>query len=203
MLDMFDRRNVKVTSHMVGAAVERHPALAKEIVQCGYEPSGHEQTWTPQYSMTPEQERQSYADSAATMNESPAYGPSASMLSGCGVLAVDALPHGARILEPDCQRPRGDADQGRLNIVCRRAHGYVLIELDETGPGIPQDIRNRLFEPFVTAGKQDGLGLGLAISRQTVCGHGRKHLVGSSQRRSFCGPPSLTITLNLHPFYTG
>ncbi len=52
---------------MVGAAVEKHPALAKEIVQRGHEPSGHGQTWTPQYSMTPEQERKSYADSAATI----------------------------------------------------------------------------------------------------------------------------------------
>jgi peptidoglycan/xylan/chitin deacetylase (PgdA/CDA1 family) len=67
LLDMFDRRSVKVTSHMVGAAVEKHPALAKEIVQRGHEPSGHGQTWTPQYSMTPEQERKSYADSAATI----------------------------------------------------------------------------------------------------------------------------------------
>jgi peptidoglycan/xylan/chitin deacetylase (PgdA/CDA1 family) len=67
LLDMFDRRKVKVTSHMVGAAVERHPPLAKEIVQRGHEPSGHGQTWTPQYSMTPEQERKSYADSATTI----------------------------------------------------------------------------------------------------------------------------------------
>ena len=67
LLDMFDRRNIKVTSHMVGAAVEEHPGLAKEIVQRGHEPSGHGQTWTPQYSMTPEQERKSYGDSAATI----------------------------------------------------------------------------------------------------------------------------------------
>jgi len=67
VLDMFDRRNVKVTSHMVAAAVEKHPTLAKEIVQRGHKPSGHGQTWTPQYSMTPEQERKSYADSAATI----------------------------------------------------------------------------------------------------------------------------------------
>jgi peptidoglycan/xylan/chitin deacetylase (PgdA/CDA1 family) len=64
---MFDRRKVKVTSHMVGAAVEKHPALAKEIVQRGHEPAGHGQTWTPQYSMTSEQERKSYTDSAATI----------------------------------------------------------------------------------------------------------------------------------------
>src|SRR5258708_4267555 len=67
LLDMFDRREVKVTSHMVGAAVEKHPALAKEIVQRGHEPAGHGQTWTPQYSMTSEQERKSYTDSAATI----------------------------------------------------------------------------------------------------------------------------------------
>jgi peptidoglycan/xylan/chitin deacetylase (PgdA/CDA1 family) len=67
LLDMFDRRNVKVTSHMVGAAVEKQPALAKEIVQRGHEPAGHGQTWTPQYSMTPDQERKSYADSATTI----------------------------------------------------------------------------------------------------------------------------------------
>ena len=67
LLEMFDRRKVKVTSHMVGAAVEKHPALAKEIVQRGHEPAGHGQTWTPQYSMTPEQEKRSYSDSAATI----------------------------------------------------------------------------------------------------------------------------------------
>src|SRR6202166_4349912 len=67
LLDMFDRRKVKVTSHMVGAAVEKHPALAKEIIQRGHEPAGHGQTWTPQYSMTSEQERKSYADSAGTI----------------------------------------------------------------------------------------------------------------------------------------
>jgi peptidoglycan/xylan/chitin deacetylase (PgdA/CDA1 family) len=67
LLEMFDRCSVKVTSHMVGAAVEKHPALAKEIVQRGHEPAGHGQTWTPQYSMTSEQERKSYGDSAATI----------------------------------------------------------------------------------------------------------------------------------------
>jgi hypothetical protein len=43
LLDMYDRRKVKVTSHMVGMAVEKHPALAKEIIQegaraCGAQP---------------------------------------------------------------------------------------------------------------------------------------------------------------------
>ncbi len=67
MLDMFDRVGVKVTSHMVGAAVERNPQLAKEIVQRGHEAAGHGQTWTPQFSMTPEEERSSYEASIKTI----------------------------------------------------------------------------------------------------------------------------------------
>src|SRR5207245_3003305 len=54
LLEMFERRKVKVTSHMVGVAVEKHPALAKETVQRGHEPAGHGQNWTPQYFMTSE-----------------------------------------------------------------------------------------------------------------------------------------------------
>ena len=59
LLDIFDRRKIKVTSHMVGAAVDLNPQLAKEIVERGHEAAGHGQTWTPQFSMTPEEERSS------------------------------------------------------------------------------------------------------------------------------------------------
>ena len=41
-----------------------------------------------------------------------------------------------------------------------------------TGPGIAPEIRSKLFQPFVSAGKRNGLGLGLALSRQTVLDHG-------------------------------
>jgi signal transduction histidine kinase len=61
---------------------------------------------------------------------------------------------------------------GKLRIVARKAVNYVLIEVEDTGPGIPSSIRDRLFEPFVTAGKPEGLGLGLALSRHTVLNHG-------------------------------
>ena len=60
LLDMYDRKKVKVTSHMVGLAVEKNPALAKEIVQRGHEPAAHGQTWSPIYASTAEQERASY-----------------------------------------------------------------------------------------------------------------------------------------------
>ena len=67
LLDLWDRVGIKVTSHMVGQAVERHPELAKEIVGRGHEASGHGQTWEPQYSMTPEEERAGYQASIDTI----------------------------------------------------------------------------------------------------------------------------------------
>ena len=48
----------------------------------------------------------------------------------------------------------------------------VIITVEDTGPGIDKSISARLFEPFVTAGKKNGIGLGLALSRKTVVDHG-------------------------------
>ena len=42
----------------------------------------------------------------------------------------------------------------------------------DTGLGIPDEIRDVLFESFVTTGKRDGTGLGLAIVRRIVQDHG-------------------------------
>ncbi|MGY8628145.1 polysaccharide deacetylase family protein [Chromobacterium violaceum] len=67
MLDLWDRVGVKVTSHMVGQAVDRHPQLAREIVERGHEAAGHGQTWEPQFSMTPAQERAGYLASIASI----------------------------------------------------------------------------------------------------------------------------------------
>lgn len=61
---------------------------------------------------------------------------------------------------------------GEVRIRTRKAGNHVLVELEDTGPGIPGSIRERLFEPFVTEGKRDGLGLGLALCRQTILDHG-------------------------------
>jgi peptidoglycan/xylan/chitin deacetylase (PgdA/CDA1 family) len=57
LLDMYDRRKVKMTSHMVGLAVEKHPQLAKEIVDRGHEAAAHSQNWAPIYSLPREEER--------------------------------------------------------------------------------------------------------------------------------------------------
>ena len=55
---------------------------------------------------------------------------------------------------------------GEVRIGATKNRDYVLVAIEDTGPGIPYEIRDRLFEPFVTAGKPGGLGLGLALSRQ-------------------------------------
>jgi signal transduction histidine kinase len=63
--------------------------------------------------------------------------------------------------------PRG----GGIEIHAERNSHEVLIHVKDTGPGIPAAIREMLFQPFTTA-RKNGLGLGLALSRQTVLDHG-------------------------------
>ncbi len=60
LLNLFDKHDVKVTSHMVGKAVEAYPELAAEIVRRGHEAAGHGLYWAPQYSLSPAEERQHY-----------------------------------------------------------------------------------------------------------------------------------------------
>jgi C4-dicarboxylate-specific signal transduction histidine kinase len=48
----------------------------------------------------------------------------------------------------------------------------AAIEVSDNGPGVPAEIRGRLFQPFVTPGKKNGLGLGLALARQAMLDHG-------------------------------
>lgn len=61
---------------------------------------------------------------------------------------------------------------GRIEISACAREETVEILVCDTGPGIDSEIWPRLFEPFVTAGKSRGMGLGLALSRQTVRDHG-------------------------------
>lgn len=61
---------------------------------------------------------------------------------------------------------------GKIRIAAREDGDCALIEVEDSGPGVPPEIYGRLFDPFVTAGKKDGLGLGLALSRLTVRDHG-------------------------------
>src|SRR5258707_1245455 len=94
LLEVFDRRKIKVTSHMVGAAVDLHPALAKEIVQRGHEATGHGQTWTAQFSMTLEEERASYQQSIESIVRATGTRP-----VGFNAFWLHGRPHTLEILQ--------------------------------------------------------------------------------------------------------
>jgi signal transduction histidine kinase len=56
---------------------------------------------------------------------------------------------------------------GRVLVECRRFDGQALISVRDGGPGVPIEIRQRIWEPFFTT-KQRGTGLGLAIVRKRM-----------------------------------
>jgi signal transduction histidine kinase len=63
-------------------------------------------------------------------------------------------------------------DGGEVAVVARTEGKDVVVEVRDQGPGIAEEVRGRLFQPFTSFGKRNGLGLGLALSRQTVLEHG-------------------------------
>jgi len=61
---------------------------------------------------------------------------------------------------------------GQISIGSESNGESILVSVEDSGPGVNPALRGRLFQPFVTAGKKNGLGLGLALSRQTLLDHG-------------------------------
>lgn len=68
--------------------------------------------------------------------------------------AIQALPKGGKIL-----------------LLASRQHDKARIDVIDDGPGVPPEIRERLFEPFVSHGKLGGTGLGLAIAQSIIEAH--------------------------------
>ncbi len=69
--------------------------------------------------------------------------------------ALDAMPGG-----------------GSLRIFAESDDTAVVVSVEDSGPGISPQVRPRLFQPFATLGKKNGVGLGLALSQQAVLDHG-------------------------------
>lgn len=102
-------------------------------------------------------------------------------------LAIDADPdqlfrvllnlvrNAAQALE---SRPSGDAAIMQIRITGRREGSVAIIEVSDTGPGVPARGRAHLFEAFQSSGRPGGSGLGLAIAAELVRAHGGDiHLV--------------------------
>jgi two-component system NtrC family sensor kinase len=60
---------------------------------------------------------------------------------------------------------------GALRIESRQDNDRVLLEITDSGPGIPPEARAHIFEPFFTT-KPDGTGLGLSVSYGIIAAHG-------------------------------
>ncbi len=68
---------------------------------------------------------------------------------------------------------------------------YICITITDNGIGVPSSIKTTLFDPFVTSGKHNGTGLGLAMARQVAEEHGGSVYLKSSNR----GKTVFTLTL--------
>ena len=67
ILDLMDKHQVKVSSFMIGQAIEKAPDVAREIVRRGHEAAAHGRTWQNSYAMAPDEERRFIGDSAETI----------------------------------------------------------------------------------------------------------------------------------------
>jgi signal transduction histidine kinase len=61
---------------------------------------------------------------------------------------------------------------GSIAVSAERTDDAITIEIADTGPGIPPAVHGKLFQPFVSAARPGGSGLGLSIARDLARGHG-------------------------------
>ncbi|MBR0757508.1 HAMP domain-containing histidine kinase [Bradyrhizobium jicamae] len=87
---------------------------------------------------------------------------------------LNLVRNAAQALE---SRPAGDGAL-QIRITGRREGTVAIIEVSDTGPGVPAKAREHLFEAFQTSGRPGGSGLGLAIAAELIRAHGGDiHLV--------------------------
>jgi two-component system, NtrC family, sensor histidine kinase HydH len=78
-------------------------------------------------------------------------------------------------------QPRG----GRVQVSAGAVPGGVEIFVEDAGPGVPEELRGRVFEALFTT-KARGTGLGLALCRRVVIAHGGEiGLLGSDSGARF------------------
>jgi signal transduction histidine kinase len=65
----------------------------------------------------------------------------------------------------------GEPD-GQILVVARREGSVVVIDVADTGPGVPEKARAHLFQAFQSVARKGGSGLGLAIAAELMQAHG-------------------------------
>jgi len=67
---------------------------------------------------------------------------------------------------------KSGTQSGRITVRTRHAPPWAVVEVEDTGAGIPEEIRSRIFEPcFATKALDQGTGQGLALVREVVVNH--------------------------------
>jgi signal transduction histidine kinase len=95
-----------------------------------------------------------------------------------GTLDVDKIRRAVSNIAANARDAMGGAGRLRLSARTETLPGpdgpveHLVLVLADEGPGVPPEIRERVFEPFVTLGKKRGTGLGLAVARRFVEDHG-------------------------------
>jgi peptidoglycan/xylan/chitin deacetylase (PgdA/CDA1 family) len=75
VLDLMDKHGIKLSSFMIGKAVETSPDLAREIVRRGHEAAAHGRTWENSYQLSREEEKRFIADSVETIERVTGHKP--------------------------------------------------------------------------------------------------------------------------------
>ena len=79
-----------------------------------------------------------------------------------------------------CQAARSGEQQAAVTVALEVKGEDILIRVTDNGLGIPENIRDSLFEPFVSEGKQKGTGLGLTLAHHIAMEHGGEVVLLSS-----------------------
>jgi signal transduction histidine kinase len=71
-------------------------------------------------------------------------------------------------------------EAGRISIALKRNEDVVEASVSDNGPGISSAVREKLFEPFVSYGKENGTGMGLTVVQKILHDHGGQIKIESS-----------------------
>jgi signal transduction histidine kinase len=80
-----------------------------------------------------------------------------------------------------CQAGRYPGDTRRIQAVLRSDGPMITLTVTDDGRGVPESIRESLFAPFVSEGKQKGTGLGLTLVASVAADHGGSVVLVSSR----------------------
>ena len=70
------------------------------------------------------------------------------------------------------EHQEGRSQPGVVTVGVSYADNLTTLRVADNGPGVPERMRERLFQPFAGSGRPEGAGLGLAIARELAQGHG-------------------------------